>query len=70
MPVHSKPYYSDLKEEKAAEQLTTKQALSLERGLEVERVWMRRLAGWREEAEGDARRPFPLNVPDYKDLQD
>ncbi|CAN9329399.1 unnamed protein product [Alternaria alternata] len=70
VPVHSEPYYSDLKEEKAAEQLTTKQALSLERGLEAERVWMRRLAGWREEAEGDARRPFPLNVPDYKDLQD
>ncbi|CAN9100033.1 unnamed protein product [Alternaria alternata] len=45
-------------------------ALSLERGLEAERVWMRRLAGWREEAEADARRPFPLNVPDYKDLQD
>ncbi|RYN24821.1 hypothetical protein AA0114_g12741 [Alternaria tenuissima] len=70
VPVHSEPYYSDLKEEKAAEQLTTRQALSLERGLEMERVWMRRLGGWREEAEGDAGKPFPLNVPDYEDLQD
>ena len=70
VPAHSEPYFSDLKEEKAAEQLTTRQALSLERGLEVERVWMRRLSGWREEAEGDAGKPFPLNVPDYEDLQD
>ena len=70
VPVHSEPYYSDLKGETAAERLTTRQALILERGLKVERVWMRRLAGWREEAEGDAKKPFPLNVPDYEDLQD
>ncbi|CAI9632589.1 unnamed protein product [Alternaria burnsii] len=68
--VHSEPYYSDLKEDKAVGRLTTRQALSLERCLDVERLWMRRPFGWREEAEGDAGKPVPLNVPDYEDLQD
>jgi hypothetical protein len=70
VPVHSEPYYSDLKEEKAVERLTTRQALSFERSLEVEKVWMRRLTDWREDAEGDVRKPFPLNVPDYEDMRD
>ena len=64
IPEHNAPYFSDIQEEDA-----TRQALSSDRSVEVQRAWMLKLAVYRREAE-EGTVPFPLNVPGYEVLED
>ncbi|KAI4605785.1 hypothetical protein J4E83_010448 [Alternaria metachromatica] len=64
IPEHNAPYFSDVQDENA-----TREALSLNRSIEMERAWILKLAGYRKKAE-EEKVPFPLNVSGYEALED